>query len=77
MSRRIGDEHVILDVDRGIYFGLDPIGSRIWELLEGEATCDEIAATLAAEYEVSEDQARNDLARLVEQLDGHGLVTRT
>ena len=34
MTRTIGDETVILDLAGGTYFGLDPVGARIWQLIE-------------------------------------------
>ena len=36
VHRMVGDEAVLLQLDSGVYYGLDPVGSRIWELLEGE-----------------------------------------
>ena len=35
IARTIGGETVILDLESGTYFGLDPVGARIWQLLEG------------------------------------------
>jgi len=74
MSRRIGDEQVILHVERGIYFGLDEVGTRIWELIEDQASIDAIAVSLATEYEVSLEQAGADATRLVEELLANGLI---
>ena len=50
MARTVGDETVILDLTSGTYFGLDPVGARIWQLLtEGKslsAVCDAMLETL-------------------------------
>ena len=31
--KRVGDETILLDFDAGVYYGLDSVGARIWELL--------------------------------------------
>jgi Coenzyme PQQ synthesis protein D (PqqD) len=74
MARQIGDETVILDLASGNYFGLDPVGTRVWQLLaEGKtlaATCD----ILLGEYDVSRQDLERDLVRLVQELRTRGLI---
>jgi hypothetical protein len=37
MARTVGDETVILDLANGTYYGLDPVGARMWQLMsEGQ-----------------------------------------
>ena len=74
MSRKIGDEHVLLDVEKGVYFGLDAVGSRLWELIEAAPTVDEMVAAVVREYEVEEPDARRDVVRLMQELLDRGLV---
>ena len=72
--REVGDELVILDLTRGVYFGLNEVGTRAWRLLcEGRAL-DTAAATLAGEYDVSEGRCAADLVTFVGALLGHHLV---
>ena len=33
ISRAVGDETVILDLESGAYFGLDPVGAQLWALI--------------------------------------------
>ena len=77
MSRQVGDETVILDLGSGMYFGLDPVGARIWQLLSEGHQLDAIVAALLAEYEVPEDQLRQDVNALVDELVTRGLVEVT
>jgi Coenzyme PQQ synthesis protein D (PqqD) len=74
MVRRLGDECVILDMANGTYFGLDAIGSRVWQLLSETGSAVEIGEQLAREYDVTPQQAAADLARLVEELAANGLL---
>ena len=76
MARQVGDETVILDLASGTYFGLDPIGARIWQLIGEGKALGEICEVLLTEYEVSSDQLRGDLERLLQELGGKGLISR-
>ena len=77
MSRQVGDETVILDLSSGMYFGLDPVGARIWQLLTEGHQLDAVVAALLAEYEVPEDQVRQDVQALLGELVSRGLVEVT
>ena len=76
MARQVGDETVILDLASGTYFGLDPIGARIWQLIGEGKALGEICEVLLTEYEVSSDQLQGDLERLLQELGGKGLISR-
>ena len=76
MSRQVGDETVILDLGSGTYFGLDPVGARIWQMLtEGQRLTDVVTA-LTREFDVAPDQVRDDVDALVNELVTRGLVVR-
>jgi hypothetical protein len=77
MSRQVGDETVILDLSSGMYFGLDPVGARIWQLLTEGHQLDAVVTTLLAEYAVPENQVRQDVQALLDELVTRGLVEVT
>jgi hypothetical protein len=68
------DGAVILNVDTGIYYGLDRVGARIWELMGVGDTADNIVATLQTEYAVEPSVLRADVAALLTSLEVNGLV---
>lgn len=68
VSSRVGDEVAILDLDRSLYFGLDPVGARIWELLQEPTALAGVLDAVLAEFEVEEALARSDLLALVDEL---------
>lgn len=74
VSAALEGETVILSMRDGIYFGLDRVGSRIWELAQRPTTLGAIAQGIVAEFEVDEETAFVDLLRLVQELATHGLV---
>jgi len=74
MSRQVGEETVILDLGSGTYFGLDPVGTRVWQLAEAGLGVSQIIGTLVNEYEATEDQLRQDVTALLDDLVTRGLV---
>jgi hypothetical protein len=70
----IGGEVVLLELATGVYFSLDAVGSRIWNLTIAGRTEDEIVADLTDVYEVSREQAASDVARLLNELTEQGLL---
>ena len=75
MARTVGDETVILDLASGTYFGLDPVGARIWQLMTDGQTLAAICDTLLDEYEVTRETLEGDILRLTEDLRAKGLVS--
>ena len=74
MARTVGDETVILDLASGTYFGLDPVGARIWELMGEGKTLAEICEQMLDEYEVSREELERDTLRLAQELADQGLI---
>ena len=76
VTRKVGEETVILNLDSGTYFGLDPIGSRFLDLLEVHATIASVIPVMLEEFEVTEAQLEGDLAQLSEEMLAGGLLAR-
>lgn len=70
----VGDETVLLNLDNGTYYGLDPVGTRIWTLLKEGRTPAEICTLLVAQYEVEPEVIENDTRRFLGDLREHGIV---
>lgn len=75
MFNRVGEEIVLLDLDSGTYFGLDSVGSRVWELVTGTATIGEAIDAMLDEYEVERETLERDVLQLVAELEGKGLIS--
>ena len=74
LSRDLQGEVVILDLKTGVYFGLDPVGTRIWHLLQEHQSLQKVLDSLVEEYEVTEAQCMEDLISFVAQIRERGLV---
>ena len=73
--REMGDEMVLLDLESGLYFGVDGVGQRIWETFAEGHNLKEAVAVVVAEYEVEEAQAQADVIAFVRNLVDRGLLT--
>ncbi len=72
--RDLQGEAVLLNLRTGVYFGLDPMGTRIWHLIREHRSLQAVLDRLVGEYDVSEAGCRQDLLRFVAALRKHALV---
>jgi hypothetical protein len=73
--RELDGEAVVLNLDTGIYFGLDAVGTRIWRLLEEHKPLRLVLDTLVEEYDAAPDRLQRDLLAFIERLNTKGLLT--
>ena len=73
--REMDGEAVILNLESGTYFGLDPVGTRIWQLLEEHGSLRVVFEQMRQEFDVEPDVLETDLLRLVAQFAAKGLGT--
>jgi len=72
--RDLDGEAVLLHLETGLYFGLDPVGTRIWSLLGEGAPLRRLHAQLLEEYDVAPARLEADLLQLAARLVASGLV---
>jgi division protein CdvB (Snf7/Vps24/ESCRT-III family) len=75
ISQELSGETVILDLDSECYFGLDAVGTRIWQLIREGVDLRTIHNTLLDEYDVDAAQLHADLQALIEDAQRRGLIT--
>jgi hypothetical protein len=74
VSRRLGDEVVLVHLKTNRIFSLSPTGARFWELLSDGGTRPEIEQQLLAEYEVSREEIAAEIDSLVATLEAEALL---
>lgn len=74
ISGRLHDEMVMMDLDQGKYFSLNPIATRIWDLLEREMSLEELCSLLREEYEVESHQCLDEVSEHLGEMKRLGLV---
>jgi hypothetical protein len=73
-SAEVDGESVILDLEEGVYYGLNPVGARIWSEIQEPTAVEEITAAITAEYDVDADRCRGDVLSLLRDLGENDLV---
>ncbi len=74
LMRDLGGEAVLLHLESEMYFGLDEMGTRMWELLTTSSSIQAAYEALLAEYAVEPEVLRRDLEALVAKLVERGLL---
>jgi hypothetical protein len=74
ISRELSGETVLLNLESGVYYGLDGVATRVWQLLQQDRTIAEVCDAVLAEYDVELDVVREDVSRLVGELRERGIV---
>jgi hypothetical protein len=67
-------EVVILDMKNGVYHGLDPVGSFIWEQLQKPTSVSAVRDALLQQYDVDAERGEKELVEFLEKLGGQGLI---
>ena len=75
MSQEVSGETVLLDLQSESYFGLDEVGTRIWQLLQEQETLQGVYEVMLEEYDVAPDRLQADLEELMVQLSDSGLIS--
>jgi len=79
VSRKIVDEVILVPISHKVgeidcLYALNEVGARIWDLIDGDRSLQELRDAIVAEFEVSETEAQEDLAVLIEQLKEIGAI---
>jgi len=74
LIRFLDQESVLLNLNTERYFGLDSVGTRMWQLVTSGPTIEGAYFQLIEEYDVDPDTLRSSLAELLEHLVENGLI---
>ena len=74
VSCDLAGDTAILDLKSGQYYGLNPVGARIWNLIQEPKTVADVLRVIVDEYDVEASSCERDLVKLIEELQGKGLV---
>lgn len=74
VSSDLGHEAVILQLESGIYYGLNAVGAAIWALVREPRMVEEIQDAILAEFAVDVERCQKDVIAILRQLETEGLV---
>ncbi len=74
LFQELDGEAVLLDLASESYFGLDDVGTRIWQLLQEHGSLRKVFDTMLDEYDVEPERLEQDLLKHIGELADAGLV---
>lgn len=74
ISSDLGGEVAILNLKNGVYYGLNEMGARIWELIQEPKTLHDIHTLILEEYDVEPERCEQDLLGLLTKMADQGLI---
>ena len=74
VARQVEEDLVLLDLESGIYFALDPVGARIWALVADGASLAATRDTMLEEFNVETEQLEQDIRALISELEQRKLI---
>ena len=79
VSRKIDDEFILVPIRQDVgelssIYTLNEVAGRIWELIDGKCSVEDIAKKIIEEYEVESQEAESDVCYYLEQLENKGLI---
>jgi RNA polymerase-interacting CarD/CdnL/TRCF family regulator len=72
----LDDNLVMMHIGKGKYFGLNPVGKRIWEILEQPKRFEEITDILQAEFEVTPEQCKTDVQEFLDKMEKTDIIKK-
>lgn len=74
LSCDLNGEAVILNIKNGKYYGVNPVGATIWEVIQSPASFDEMKSAILLEYDVDEETCEREIKTFLDQMKEEDLV---
>jgi len=74
LESEIDGDVIALSIDKGMCYGFNEVGSRVWQILEQGVSIREISDLLVREYDVDSATCEEEVARLVGELHAEGMI---
>ena len=74
VSSDLGGEEVILNLENGVYYGLDPVGAHVWNSMEEPQSIAALRDAVVEVFDTTPEECGPDLLRLLAEMEREGLV---
>lgn len=74
VSCALGEESAILDMRNSVYYGMNAVGTRVWNLVQQPKSIREICDAIVDEYDVTPERCEGDLLELIDHMNSEGLI---
>ncbi|MBE0650714.1 MAG: lasso peptide biosynthesis PqqD family chaperone [Bacteroidales bacterium] len=73
----LDNNQVMLNIEKGKYFGLNPVGKRIWDLIEQPKSFPEITETLLTEFDVTKEQCEEEVRAFLDKAVQNEIIVKS
>lgn len=73
----LDNQQIMMHLENGMYYGLNPIGKRIWDLIENPKSFEDIVQVLLSEFEVSEDQCTREVRSFLDNAANMEIIIKS
>jgi hypothetical protein len=70
----VRDELMMLNIEQGAYYSLDPIAAEIWSMLDHPSPVQELVDALQKRYDVGRAQCETDVLAFLGELQHNGMI---
>ena len=74
LASNIGDEVVMMSIENSAYYGLDPVGSKIWEMISEPMRVSDLCEQLMERFDVSAEQCQADVLKFLNEMYDEGML---
>lgn len=74
-TNKIDDEVIMMSLEKGNYYSVNSIGTRIWNIIEQEKNVKEICDTLLQEYDIDKEHCEKAVIAFLEKMKTADLLT--
>ena len=74
LSTEVGEDAMVLDLDQGVYFGIEGAGQLIWRLVQQPIFVDDVVTAVVAEYDVDPARATDEVVGFLDELRENHLL---
>ena len=74
LASSIDEEKVMMSVEKGLYYGLNPVGSQLWDLIEKKITVSSLIDAVLMKYDVDREDCERDVLVFLEDLYQKGIL---
>ena len=74
VSSELTDETVMMNVEKGSYYGLDDIETKLWQIVETPTSVSALCDSLLSNYDISREQGEADVLTFVNELHAEGII---
>lgn len=73
----LDDNQVMMHIEKGKYFGLNPVGKRIWDLIEQPKNFDEITDALLSEYDIAKEICEKEIQTFLDKAVQYNIIIKS